>query len=74
MMQHQILCIRSAFKKYAVEKTKLKKPGKMIGEIDMLIASTALAHEMVLVTRNTKHFQRIENLQLENWIDEEPTT
>ncbi len=42
----------------------------MIGEIDMLIASTALTHEMVLVTRNIKHFQRIEHLQLENWIDE----
>ena len=32
------------------------------------IAATALTHNLVLVTDNTKHFQRITGLRLENWI------
>lgn len=71
IMENQILPIRKAFLDYATEKTKLKKAGKMIGEIDTFIAATALANNLTLVTRNIKHFQRIEGLVLENWIDGE---
>jgi tRNA(fMet)-specific endonuclease VapC len=34
---------------------------------DVFIAATALEHGCVLVTNNTKHFARIENLEIENW-------
>ena len=30
----------------------------------------AQANELILVTDNTKHFQRIPNLQLENWLND----
>jgi len=36
---------------------------------DLLIACVALAHEATLVTRNTKDFQGIPNLTLDNWAD-----
>jgi tRNA(fMet)-specific endonuclease VapC len=68
-MSKQILPIRTAFENYATEKAKLKKTGQMIGEIDMFIASTALVNNMILVTRNIKHFERIEGLSLENWVE-----
>ena len=40
----------------------------MIDEFDLLIAATALSGNYILVTDNIKHFQRITNLRLENWI------
>jgi tRNA(fMet)-specific endonuclease VapC len=38
-----------------------------IEDLDKLIAATALAHNLILVTDNTKHFARIPNLKIENW-------
>jgi predicted nucleic acid-binding protein len=35
--------------------------------MDLRIVATALAHNAVLVTRNTQDFAPIENLQLDNW-------
>ena len=69
IFENRIIPVRVAFERFAIEKAKLKTTGKIIGEIDTLIAATALATEMILVTRNVKHFDRIEGLQLENWID-----
>lgn len=45
----------------------LKRTGRPIGVSDCLIAGTALAHGLVLVTRNTTHFQRVHGLKIENW-------
>ena len=42
---------------------------KKIGRGDLLIASIALAHKAVLVTRNLRDYRRIPNLQLANWVD-----
>lgn len=42
---------------------------RRIGRADLLIASIALAHRAILVTRNLKHFERIPNLAVENWAD-----
>jgi len=36
----------------------------MIGDFDILIAATALHHDLTLVTRNRRHFERIPNLAL----------
>ncbi len=36
----------------------------------MTIKASAVANDMILVTRNLKDFQRIENLKIENWIDD----
>ena len=41
--------------------------GKSVGAYDLLIASQALRHEMILVTANTRDFERIKNLQSEDW-------
>jgi tRNA(fMet)-specific endonuclease VapC len=45
----------------------LKKAGTPIGPNDLLIAAIAVAHKCVLVTHNTKEFQRIPELILEDW-------
>lgn len=51
----------------AVVRAGLEKSGKGIGPLDTLIAGTALAHDGVLVTRNTREFGRVSGLRLENW-------
>jgi tRNA(fMet)-specific endonuclease VapC len=52
---------------FAEEKAVLKKLGTIVADMDLMIASIALRHKAILVTNNTKHFERIKNLKLENW-------
>jgi len=47
----------------------LQSKGKVIGIMDILIGSQAVSRELILVTNNEKEFKRIENLEIENWID-----
>lgn len=46
----------------------LRKQGNPINDMDLLIAGIAVSNEMILVTHNSKHFNRIENLDIEDWI------
>ncbi|MCL0065919.1 type II toxin-antitoxin system VapC family toxin [Dehalococcoidia bacterium] len=48
-------------------KSKLRSIGKPTGEVDALLAATAIANKAVLITANKKHFENIEGLKLEIW-------
>ena len=48
-------------------KSKLRKMGKLTGEVDALIAATAMSNKAVLVTGNRKHFENIKGLKVEVW-------
>lgn len=52
---------------FAEHKALLKKQGNMLDDMDLIIASIALRNQSILVTNNMKHFNRIKNLQIENW-------
>jgi len=58
-----------AAKSAAWIKHTLEAAGTPIGHFDLLIAATALAHELTLVTRNTREFERVPGLRVENWFD-----
>jgi tRNA(fMet)-specific endonuclease VapC len=58
---HEILDI------YAREKTRLRQLGQPITDFDLLIGATAIRYNFTLVTNNIKHFERMQNLTLENW-------
>ena len=58
---------------FARLKAELKQTGKMITDTDLMIASICIANHFTLVTHNTKHFQRIPELNLENWSIHEQT-
>jgi tRNA(fMet)-specific endonuclease VapC len=45
----------------------LRDRGDVIGAHDLLIAATALAHELTIVTRNERHFTRVEGLAVVRW-------
>lgn len=47
----------------------LQKQGTPIGPNDMLIASHARAEGLTLVTNNTREFERVPGLKLENWVE-----
>ena len=53
---------------YAHHRKVLKEAGTPIGELDLLIASHALGDDLTLVTNNTREFERIGGLKLENWV------
>ncbi|MBF0230144.1 MAG: type II toxin-antitoxin system VapC family toxin [Desulfamplus sp.] len=48
---------------------ELRIAGKLVEDADILIAATAMINEMVVVTDNTKHFERIKGLKCENWLE-----
>lgn len=52
---------------YAAQFTRLKEAGKPIGANDLWIACHALALDATLVTNNTREFERVTGLRLENW-------
>ena len=52
---------------FGMLKSKLEKTGSRLDDFDLIIAASALAHNLTLVTYNEKHFKRIEGLKLANW-------
>jgi len=46
----------------------LYRKGDLISDADILIAATAIKHGLAVVTNNQKHFCRIQNLSLANWL------
>ena len=54
-------------------RSELEKSGRPTQKDDSMIAAIALANHMVLVTRNTRHFeaiQEVSELQVENWFEQ----
>ena len=49
-------------------KSDLEKSGRGLADADLFIGSICLAHGAVLVTGNVRHYQRIKELSLEDWI------
>lgn len=53
---------------FAKTKAQLKKRGKIIADMDLMIASITLNHGFSLVSNNIKHFERIDKLDLVRWL------
>ncbi len=53
---------------YGELRARLEREGKSLAEPDLRIASIALANELVMVTGNVRHFERVEGLTVENWL------
>lgn len=51
----------------AIIRASLEQKGTPIGHYDYLIAGTTVANNNILVTNNTKEFNRVSELKLENW-------
>ena len=49
-------------------RTDLERSGETIPLADLQVAVIAIAHELVLITGNVKHFEHISRLQVESWL------
>ena len=49
---------------FARRRSSLRQIGKMIADMDILIAATAIAHDLTMLTRNRRHFERVPGLRL----------
>lgn len=50
--------------RFAQIRARLRREGALIPDFDLLIASTAVEHDLTLLTRNRRHFERIPGLRL----------
>lgn len=53
---------------YSHLRLSLLQKRKPTGEMDLLIASVAVANKAILVTHNTQYFDNIDDLSLEDWL------
>lgn len=60
---------RAAALEFGLIQGELRRKGQPTGEIDALIAAVARSRFDTLVTNNIRHFQNIEGLKLENWLE-----
>jgi len=63
---------RYAAEIFAKEKARLKRQGTMLADMDLMIASIAIANNLTLVSNNTKHFERVKGLEVDNWVFSKP--
>jgi len=57
----------AAATEYGAIRAHLQKQGTPIGPLDMLIAGHAKAENIILVTNNVREFDRVPDLEIEDW-------
>lgn len=65
--QLEVVPIRASIPFFAQEKARLQRLGTPIEDFDLLIGTTAVVNDWVMVTNNTAHFSRISGIQLQDW-------
>jgi tRNA(fMet)-specific endonuclease VapC len=65
---HEIPFRAAAAREAGRVRATLESQGQPIGPYDILLAGQALADSLILVTANTREFNRVPELKLENWI------
>lgn len=53
---------------FGILKADIEKSGIGCSEPDLRIAAVALGHNLILVTGNTRHFERLPGLRIQNWL------
>lgn len=61
---------RAASLQAGVTRTLLDNRGTPIGPYDIQMAGIALSKNLTIVTRNTREFERVPGLRVENWYDQ----
>lgn len=66
--EFNVISLSVALEEFARQKARLRNRGELIDDMDMLIGVTAVSEGMTLITDNIRHFERLENIQIENWV------
>ena len=59
---------KEASKVFGTLKSSMQKEGVVVADMDLMIASIAIANKEVLISNNLKHFSKIPFLEVESWI------
>ena len=59
----------AAARRYGEVRAELERLGTPLGEADLRIGAIALSRGLTVVTGNVRHFQRIPELSVENWLE-----
>jgi len=62
----------TAAQRYGPLRASLEREGRGLAEPDLRIAAIALSREATLVTGNVRHFARVPDLRVENWLSDAP--
>jgi tRNA(fMet)-specific endonuclease VapC len=69
MKKIAVIPITNSLLVFAKEKVRLRKAGTPIhDDFDLLIGSTAIQNNMTLITDNVKDFEKLMDIQIENWV------
>ncbi len=63
-----VIPIFPCLKLYGETRFKLEKDSNKLDNFDLLIGCTSVYDKMIMVTGNTRHYQRIDDIKLENWM------
>lgn len=66
-----LIPISNAVEIFSKEKVRLQSIGKLIPDFDLLIGASAIFDNLIMVTNNENHLERIKDLRLENWTKSE---
>ena len=61
----------AAAERYGSLCASLEPEGKPLDEPDLRIAAIALSRSLILITGNVRHFERVDGLEIQNWLDPE---
>lgn len=64
----EVLPIYDNLMEYAKQKSELRRQGLLIDDFDLLIGCTAIVNDLILVTDNVKHFNRLP-VEIQNWVE-----
>lgn len=67
----EIVPIYGSIDKYAEERVRLQKAGILIPDFDLLIGTTAVTNDLIMVTNNENHLSGISGIVIENWTKKE---
>lgn len=63
----KVLPMYPSLRLYGNLKAGLEQKGQRLDDFDLLIGATSIVNKMIMVTSNTRHFERISGIQLEDW-------
>lgn len=69
--QFKIFPIYDTLPTFADQKAELCAKGQLIDDFDILIGTTAIHHNLIMVTENVKHLSHLSSIKIENWIERE---
>ena len=62
-----VIPITNVLLEYAQQKAYLRKQGNLIDDMDLFIGATAIVNDMILVTDNEKHLNRLSDVKIDKW-------